>query len=159
MDLIKFALFFWGINSIALVIAIILAVLAFFLCRWIFGRAIATGRRRVLTLVIMVFTMILFYAGSALIWPLKPSFDKTGWDLNKEKRYLYYDYIVESKMLIGKTKAEVRTLLGKEEQHELDSNRWSYYLGFRPRYVVANTLGIEFKNGKVTKIFEGIIVE
>jgi hypothetical protein len=49
--------------------------------------------------------------------------------------------------------------LGKEERDELDSNRWFYYLGVRPRYVVANTLGIEFKNGKVTKIFEGIMVE
>ena len=103
--------------------------------------------------------VLVAYTGSALIWPSKPSFNKVGWDRNEEKRYIYHDDILESKMLVGKTKAEVIRLLGKEEQDGLDSNRWSYYLGFRPGYVVANTFVIEFKNGQVKKISEGIIIE
>ena len=58
-------------------------------------------------------------------------------------------------MLIGKTKSEVRGLLG-EEGNSMESDRWEYYLGFVPG--IANIdpdyLEIEFKNGRVVSVVQ-----
>ncbi|MFB9865502.1 hypothetical protein [Rufibacter immobilis] len=71
----------------------------------------------------------------------------------KEKRYELSADIIDSKMLLGKTKPEVRQLLGDEGNTDL-SDHWNYYLGFRPGFanIDPDVLDIEFKDGKVVKV-------
>jgi hypothetical protein len=80
-------------------------------------------------------------------------FDKQKWFANKETRYELSNNIIESKMLIGKTKSEVRQLLGDEGNNN-ESNHWNYYLGFRPGFanIDPDVLDIEFKEGKVFNV-------
>jgi hypothetical protein len=56
-------------------------------------------------------------------------------------------------MLIGKTKEEVRQILGDEENKD-ESDNWIYELGFKPGFanIDPDILEIEFKNGKVEKV-------
>lgn len=56
-------------------------------------------------------------------------------------------------MLIGKTKAEVKLILGDEENLE-NNDLWNYYLGYRPQLfgIDPDVLDIEFKDGKVIKV-------
>ena len=80
-------------------------------------------------------------------------FDKEKWFANKEKRYELSKNIIDSKMLIGKTKSEVRQILGDESNTDA-SDYWYYYLGFRPGFanIDPDVLDIEFKDGKVIKV-------
>ena len=80
-------------------------------------------------------------------------FDKQKWFADKEKRYELSEDIIDSKMLIGKTKSEVRQLLGDEGNTD-ESDYWNYYLGFRPGFanIDPDVLDIEFKDGKVVKV-------
>ena len=80
-------------------------------------------------------------------------FDKEKWFADKETRYNLSEDIIESEMLIGKTKSEVRQILGDENNTD-QSDYWSYYLGFTPGFVNMDpdALVIEFKDGKVIKV-------
>lgn len=61
--------------------------------------------------------------------------------------------IIDSKMLIGKTKSEVWDILGKEENTESSDIR-SYYLWFEPGFmnIDPDVLDIEFENGRVIEV-------
>ena len=80
-------------------------------------------------------------------------FDKEKWFADKETRYNLSEDIIESEMLIGKTKSEVRQILGDENNTD-QSDNWSYYLGFKPGFanIDPDVLDIEFKDGKVIKV-------
>jgi hypothetical protein len=80
-------------------------------------------------------------------------FDKEKWFADKETRYELSEDIIESEMLIGKTKSEVRQILGDENNTD-QSDHWSYYLGFRPGFanIDPDVLDIEFKDGKVIRV-------
>jgi outer membrane protein assembly factor BamE (lipoprotein component of BamABCDE complex) len=80
-------------------------------------------------------------------------FDKEKWFADKETRYELSEDIIESEMLIGKTKSQVRQILGDENNTD-QSDHWSYYLGFRPGLanIDPDVLDIEFKDGKVLRV-------
>ena len=68
---------------------------------------------------------------------------------NKEKRYELSEHLIESKMLIGKTKSQVSQLLS-EEENTVDEDRWDYYLGYKPGFSKCpDMLSVHFKNNKV----------
>lgn len=81
------------------------------------------------------------------------NFDKVKWFTNKETRYELSEDIIESEMLIGKTKSEVRQILGDENNSD-QSEHWSYYLGFRPGFINIDpdVLDIEFEHGRVIRV-------
>ena len=116
---------FFGISIEVYFIILILAIPTFFIWRWIF---------------------------SISYYPSK-DFDRQKWISDKEKRYELSEEIIESEMLIGKTKAEVKQILGDEENTD-DSDLWNYYLGFKPQLfgIDPDVLVIEFKNGIVIKV-------
>ena len=61
--------------------------------------------------------------------------------------------IIDSEMLIGKTKEEVINLLGKG--YSLYDDNWiAYYLGFVPGWIGIDpdVLDIYFKHGKVVRV-------
>jgi len=62
------------------------------------------------------------------------------------------DDLVDNEKLIGKTKEEIKELLGQEENN-LDASRWTYYIGYKPSIIGIDpdVLEIEFKDDKVVK--------
>jgi amino acid transporter len=145
-----------GIDVI--IINLILAIPTFFLCRLIFRKIKDNGTRRLTTwLTTLVLTPII-YVGLIVIWVSYVSyyperdFDKKKWTADIEKRYEMTDDLVDNGKLIGKTKDEIKELLGQEDV-SLDSSRWTYYIGFKPSLfgIDPDVLEIEFKDGKVSK--------
>ena len=62
------------------------------------------------------------------------------------------DDLVDNEKLIGKTKEEIIELLGQEENN-LDSSLWTYYIGYKPSIIGIDpdVLEVEFKDDKVVK--------
>ncbi|MES2112691.1 MAG: hypothetical protein V4577_28310 [Bacteroidota bacterium] len=82
-------------------------------------------------------------------------FDAKGWQQRKDERYEYSEDIIESKMLIGKSKGQVRKLLADESNAD-STDSWTYGLGFRPEYfnIDPDWLEVIFKKGRVIKVIQ-----
>lgn len=150
----------FGMSIEVYFILLLLGIPTFFFWRWLLKKFIKVDKRR--KLAIWTATIVLtplIYAGLIILWILSMSyhpnndFNKEKWFADKEKRYELSEDIIDSKMLIGKTKTEVQQLLGNEDNTK-KSNSWSYYLGFRPGFFTMDpdVLDIEFKHGKVINV-------
>ena len=137
----------------------VLAIPTFFLCRFIFRKFIKDRQSRLaLTWGSTAILTPLLYIGLIIIWVSvvtyypEGEFDREKWRSDQEKRYEMTDDLVTSKTLIGKTKSEIIELLGQED-NMIESDKWVYYVGFRPSMfgIDPDILEIEFKDGKVTK--------
>jgi hypothetical protein len=136
-----------------------LGVPVFFFCRWVFRKFIHDDRKRGMATWIgtLVLTPVIYAGlgfGIMLYMNYYPSrdFDRQQWLNDREKRYELSEDLIESKMLIGKTKAEVGQLLGSEENLP-ENDLWTYYVGFRPPFQIdPDVLDIEFQDGKVVTV-------
>ena len=151
---------FLGVRIEVYFILIILGIPTFFIWRWLLKKFIKTDKtRKLATWTATIIATPLIYVGLIMLLVFSMSyhpnhdFDKTKWFADKETRYELSEDIIESEMLIGKTKSEVRQLLGDESNTD-ESDYWSYYLGFRPGItnIDPDVLDIEFKDGKVIKV-------
>ncbi len=88
-------------------------------------------------------------------------FDSEAWIENPELRYEMVDSTIESDTLIGSSKEEMTTLLGKEEwfswndtKKAHDSNKWNYSLGIEPGAFNDKKESVEiiFKNDNVIAV-------
>jgi amino acid transporter len=150
----------FGVSIEVYFIILILAIPTFFIWRWIFRKYIDDKKKQnIATWIATIIATPVIYVGLVMLWifcisyyPSK-DFDKQKWLTDKEKRYELSEEIIESKMLIGKTKAEVRQILGEEENLE-NNDLWNYYLGYRPQLfgIDPDVLDIEFKDGRVIKV-------
>ena len=101
----------------------------------------------------------IIYAGVIYLWMFSVSyypsndFNKQKWEANTEERYKMSENIIESKMLIGKTKEEITDLLG-QDFYSYDEKHIAFELGFVPGLfnIDIDVLDIYFENGKVTKV-------
>jgi len=152
----------FGISLEVYIILIILGIPVFFIWRWVFSRYIKTERtRKIATWTATIFTTPLLYIGIFLLlfyaMTYYPSheFDRMKWSSDMEKRYEMSQDIIDSKMLIGKTKSEVKQLLGDSNDPDGDNN-WSYYLGMKPGIISIDPdiLEIEFKDEKAIKVWQ-----
>jgi hypothetical protein len=143
-------------------IMLILGIPIFFIWQWLFKKFIKVDQtRKITTWVVTICSTPIIYVGLIMLFLFSVSyhpsyeFDKERWAANKEKRYQLSEHIIESKMLIGKTKAEVKQILG-DADHSDDLNNWDYHLGFRPALfsIDIDILDIEFKEGKVVKVWQ-----
>jgi len=84
---------------------------------------------------------------------LSHDFDKQEWVTNVKERYKMSENIIETKILIGKTKEEITKLLG-QDFYSYNENPIAYELGFVPGLsnIDPDVLDIYFENGKVTKV-------
>jgi hypothetical protein len=73
--------------------------------------------------------------------------------MDKEKRYEMIEDLLEKEILPGKTKEEVKNILGAEF-YKYDDNLWIFDLGSVPGLLNLdpNTLHIYFKDGKVEEL-------
>ena len=151
---------FFGISIEVYFIILILAIPTFLIFRWIFKKQIKDRKKLNITSLmatiiatpLIYFLIIMLWIFSISYYPSK-DFDRQKWISDKEKRYELSEEIIESEMLIGKTKAEVKQILG-DEQNADDSDLWNYYLGYKPQLfgIDPDVLDIEFKNGIVIKV-------
>ncbi len=152
----------FGVSIEVYFILLLLGVPTFLIWRWFLKKFIKVDRtRKIATWTVTLVTTPLIYVGliillfNSMFISFYPThdFDKEKWFADKEKRYELSEDIIDSKMLIGKTKAEVRQMLGDERTSD-QSNYWEYYLGFKPGFVSMDPdmLHIEFKDGQVIKV-------
>ncbi|WP_298900716.1 hypothetical protein [uncultured Psychroserpens sp.] len=84
---------------------------------------------------IILFFFVAFISASSLIWLFEERFDQSKWITNPTQRYKMANDIVESKLLIGKTKDEVISLLGEPEMTlEAGGDTLLYKLGNAPSF-------------------------
>lgn len=144
------------------IIIVIAGILTFFICRWLLKKIIQTPRKRkVITWVTtVVFTpflltgIIALYFFCTSYYPNK-TFDKTLWVEKSQKRYELASDLIERKLLVGKTKKEVREILGDNGENLDKDNSWYYYLGYPPGQMFnldPDVLCIEFKNDRVFSV-------
>jgi hypothetical protein len=147
----------FGIGLDAYLIIIILGIPIFFIWRRLFRSTVPKQKKLLITWLVTIFSTPVVYGAIVTILFLISSyypdhgFNKTDWDNNKDDRYEYANNIIDSKILIGKTKADVQKLLG-DEGNKQDSDDWFYGLGFTPGSIDPDSIEIEFKNGKVERV-------
>jgi outer membrane protein assembly factor BamE (lipoprotein component of BamABCDE complex) len=102
---------------------------------------------------------LFFLAVLVISWSLlklfEVPFDKANWKTNPTERYEMVDDLIESQLLMGKTKVEVITLLGKPYSSSTTENDiFIYKLGDQPSFFKSRKehLLIIFINQKVNEV-------
>jgi len=112
------------------------------------------GRRLKIIIGVFALAAIISYF---LIDANEKQFDKTQWHASPLTRYKMSKDIVESNMLIGKTKEDVISILGKASPFTLEGKEHLiYYLGKTPTFFEAKeeTLVIVFDELLATKVVQ-----
>lgn len=81
------------------------------------------------------------------------AFNEAKWTNNPSERYELTRHLIESELLIGLTKDEVRNLLG-EYDYTYDENHWAYGIGYVPGLfnIDPSVLDVYFENERVIKV-------
>jgi len=147
----------------SILIILILALPSYFLSKWVLKKLHLgnDNNRKLIAIIPAIFLSPIIYFGLIYLWIFSVSyyptnnFDKQEWETNMEERYKMSEDIMESKILIGKTKEEIIELLGKDF-HTYNQNHIAYSIGFVPGLfsMDPDVLDIYFKNGKVTKVLQ-----
>ncbi len=153
-----FSISILGIGLDAYLIVIILGIPIFFIWRWKFLKKINSKRKRlIITWLVTIISTPLVYITIILLGFLVYShypnrdFNRDDWINNKDERYELSNNIINSKLLIGKTKPDVEKLLG-DEGNKQESNDWFYDLGFTPGSIDPDSMEIKFEKGKVESV-------
>jgi len=144
-----------------ILIILILAIPIYFLSKWIlkkrnFGN---DKNRKYLAIIPAVIFSPILYVGLIYLWFFSVSyyptkdFNKQEWESNPQERYKMSENIIDSKILIGKTKKEIVKLLGND-YYSYTENHIAYGLGFVPGLfnIDPDVLDIYFENEKVIKV-------
>ena len=143
------------------IIILIIAIPIYFLSKFILNK-LKIGddyNRKYFAVIPAAIISPLIYALLIISWIFcieyypKKHFDKQKWDTHIEERYTMSKNIIESEILIGKTKEEVIDLLGNDYTN-YGKEHIGYYLGTVPRLfnIDPDFLDIYFENGKVIKV-------
>ena len=143
------------------IIILIIAIPTYFLSKWLLKKLKIgnESNRKYAAIIPTIILTPLIYLGIVIIWIFsisyypKQDFNKEKWESNIEERYTMSKDIIESEMLIGKTKDEVIEILGAEYLTS-NENNITYYLGFVPGFVSIDhdVLDIYFENGRVVLV-------
>jgi hypothetical protein len=98
---------------------------------------------------------IAFVLGTSLMYQFEERFDENIWRSEPSRRYKLADDIIESRLLIGKTKVEVVALLGDSYSTlSLNKESFIYRLGKPPSFLEPKMelLLIVFVNQKVIEV-------
>jgi hypothetical protein len=149
-----------GIDFSVFIILLIIAIPIFLFWRWVFRKTESRAKRKILSLILTVVTAPVFYGLMILAWVLLSSyypsrnFDRKAWLTDSDRRYEYTHDLINRKLLIGKTRAQVEQLLGANG--DTSQSELYYYIGFRPELtgIDPSSLIIDFNNGKVDTVIE-----
>ncbi|MCK8479255.1 hypothetical protein [Psychroserpens algicola] len=104
---------------------------------------------------VLMFFFVAFVVTSSLTWYFEERFDEGLWHSNPAKRYKLADDIIDNKLLIGKTKEEIISLLGEPEIFTEDSKNYIIYkMGKSPSFKdhLGDRLIIFFDNNSVHQV-------
>ena len=102
-----------------------------------------------------LFLFIAFVISSSLIWLFEERFDKNSWRSEPSKRYQMVDDVIESQLLMHKSKNEVILLLGQPNSKLTgDQDVFLYRLGTPPSFFQSKPeqLLIAFRDDRVLKV-------
>ena len=104
---------------------------------------------------ILLFFFVSAIAASTLIWLFEERFDESRWQSNPARRYKMADDLIDQKLLIGKTKDEVISLLGHPEFFDENTDDYiTYAMGQAPSFKrgLRDRLVVVFKDGLVIEV-------
>ncbi len=145
---------------------LVIALIISFVLVWLFVKTIDKRKWLTLLLTIVLSPILYFY----LFYPLlnifssyhhEKYFDAQQWIKKPSSRYEMINDMVSNKILIGKTKAEIQTLLGKYEWLSWDKalnakskDKWNYNLGLKPGALnkKMECMELNFNNAQVTAL-------
>jgi len=139
---------------------IILTFPTFLFLNWVLKKYIKNQKNRKISTIIgtIILTPILFYGIiylflSYIFYEPQYKFDKEKWFNEKNERFEMRDDIVNSKILMKKTKKEVLAVIGEPTKGDT-TDIWSYSLGMGGGGVLFqfNDLVVTFKNDTVRKV-------
>jgi hypothetical protein len=149
-----------GVDYSVFIILLILFIPSYLFWRWVFRKIKSKPKRITLILLLVFLTTPVIYGLLVLAWMFIVSyypnkkFDCRAWLGDSDRRYEYTHDLINSKRLIGKTRAEVEQILGKNS--DTSQTKLYYYIGYRPEVtgIDPSSLIIDFKNGKVDTVIE-----
>ena len=103
---------------------------------------------------IAFFFIVAFAISFSLIWIFEDQYDKDVWMNTPTERYKMADDIIESQMLLNKSKIEVIELLGEPNAVLSDQNAFVYKLGSPPSFFseTKEHLLVVFTQNSVSKV-------
>jgi hypothetical protein len=146
---------------------LVIIILLYLIINWIVGKFIKKGiSKNIVTIVSSVLLTPLVYSLFAaiflsfLFYEYHPElkFNSIEWSENKNDRHHMRKDLIESELLIGKTKNEVIEILGKPENNfkvDLDTlKNWNYSMGNEGHGMgwKFHYLDLYFNNGKIDSI-------
>lgn len=102
-----------------------------------------------------LFLFVAFAISTTLTWLFEERFNQPQWEIEHTKRYKMADDIIESQLLVGKTKQEVISLLGNASPSTLKGREHLVYdLGKPPSFFerIEERLVVIFDNNLVIKV-------
>lgn len=139
-----------------------LSIPVFYLVRWILTKfKLRSDKRReyiaILPTIILspiLYLAILFVVLFVYAYYPKEAFNRLEWINNPQERYEMSENIIESNMLIGKSKDEVIKLLGSD--YSVSNDSIYYYIGMLPGLfrLEPDILDIYFEGGKVVRVVQ-----
>ena len=148
-------------------IVLLIAIPTFFILRWILKRFIKNKKARNWTSIVATLIVVpILYFGliigifSYLFYEPQYDFKKERWFADKNARFEMRDDLVNSRILIGKSKSEIIDLIGKSDSNDSIEN-WTYDLGMSGAGFgwQFNYLKLTFENNKVSDVKKQEIVD
>jgi hypothetical protein len=142
-------------------ILLFIGVITYFFWRWALTKAIKNPRRRKITIwtttivgTPIIYVLIVFITFAAMNYYPEYDFDSVKWKNDKENRYELTKDLIDSRLLIGKSKNEVEQVLGKADSS--DDNILVYDVGFVPTFanIDPDIIIITIKNNKVVSVIQ-----
>jgi hypothetical protein len=138
----------------------IISLITFFLLRWMIGKwtqdagyknVLTVGGTFVMTPVIYLVLIMGLLCSSS--YYQATDFNQEEWMSNPDERFRMSEDIIDSRMLIGKTKAEIEILLGLDFS-TVSAYEVSYYIGFVPDMfaIDPDVISIRFANDVVAEV-------
>jgi len=152
---------FFGVSFEVYLFLFLIAIPTFYFWRWLYRKYIPNSTKRKFFIWLstiffspIIYVSIAFLFFFSLSYYPNSKFDKASWDLNPEKRYELSQDLIKSKLLIGKSRPEVRQLLGKDAALLDSTNEWYFDLGYKPEIgnIDPSVLEVIFVNNYVIRV-------
>lgn len=146
---------------------LVIIILLYLIINWIVGKFIKKGISKtivttvssiILTPIVYSLFITIFFSFVFYEYHPESKFNAIEWNENKNDRHQMRKDLIESKLLIGKTKNEVIGILGKPENYfktEMDTlKNWNYSMGSEGHGMgwKFHSLDLYFKNEKIESI-------
>lgn len=146
---------------------LVIVILLYLIINWIVGKfikkrilktIITTASSVILTPIVYLIFVTIFLSFIFYEYHPELKFNSIEWSENKKDRHHMRKDLIDSKLLIGKTKNEIIGILGKPENNfniEIDTlKNWNYSMGSEGHGMgwKFHNLDLYFKNGEIDSV-------